>query len=211
MSNPVPFQSRDDVLASIRRLVLEEAPRSPGPGRLLLTPALRVAPPDPVIRETPAEAVEPPAIIAQAVAESVSELLRDHRHPAPADPLDAEPSPFLPVDPPEPSAAGGVAEIASPLSEPQEGQGQDASGDAAEEWQPLTRPAAATALSSRMPGVVPPPPPPPPPALDDDRLRRLIAEVVREELQGELGERMTRNIRRLVRREVFRILESRDD
>ena len=109
MSNPVPFQSRDDVLASIRRLVLEEAPRSPGPGRLLLTPALRVAPPDPVIRETPAEAVEPPAIIAQAVAESVSELLRDHRHPAPADLPDTEPSPFLPVDPPEPSAAGGVA------------------------------------------------------------------------------------------------------
>ena len=47
-------------------------------------------------------------------------------------------------------------------------------------------------------------------ALDEDMLRNLVTEVVRSELEGELGERMTRNIRKLVRREVFSILESRE-
>jgi len=47
-------------------------------------------------------------------------------------------------------------------------------------------------------------------ALDEDMLRDLITQVVRSELEGELGERMTRNIRKLVRREVFSILESRE-
>lgn len=46
--------------------------------------------------------------------------------------------------------------------------------------------------------------------LDEDMLRDLITQVVRSELEGELGERMTRNIRKLVRREVFSILESRE-
>ncbi len=47
-------------------------------------------------------------------------------------------------------------------------------------------------------------------ALDEDMLRDLVTQVVRSELEGELGERMTRNIRKLVRREVFSILESRE-
>ncbi len=38
--------------------------------------------------------------------------------------------------------------------------------------------------------------------VDEDALRELISEVVREELQGELGVRITRNIRKLVRREI---------
>ncbi|TDL84312.1 hypothetical protein E2L08_02250 [Palleronia sediminis] len=44
--------------------------------------------------------------------------------------------------------------------------------------------------------------------LDEDDLRDLIAEIVREELQGELGERLTRNIRKLVRREIMRALSA---
>lgn len=38
--------------------------------------------------------------------------------------------------------------------------------------------------------------------LDEETLRRIVAEVVREELQGALGERITRNVRKLVRREI---------
>jgi hypothetical protein len=38
--------------------------------------------------------------------------------------------------------------------------------------------------------------------VDEAALRELIAEVVREELQGEMGVRITRNIRKLVRREI---------
>ncbi|WP_170782713.1 hypothetical protein [Ruegeria lacuscaerulensis] len=47
---------------------------------------------------------------------------------------------------------------------------------------------------------------PEPPAMDEDALRQLIAQVVREELQGVLGERFTRNVRKMVRREIYRAL-----
>ena len=47
-------------------------------------------------------------------------------------------------------------------------------------------------------------------ALDEDSLRAMIADLVREELQGVLGERITRNVRRLVRREIQRALAMRD-
>jgi hypothetical protein len=38
--------------------------------------------------------------------------------------------------------------------------------------------------------------------LDEETLRRIVADVVRQELQGALGERITRNVRKLVRREI---------
>ncbi len=47
-------------------------------------------------------------------------------------------------------------------------------------------------------------------ALDREALRPLVAALVREELMGELGDRITRNVRKLVRREINRILASRD-
>lgn len=46
--------------------------------------------------------------------------------------------------------------------------------------------------------------------LDEDALRDLVAEIVRQELQGALGERITRNVRKLVRREIHRALTSQD-
>ncbi len=48
------------------------------------------------------------------------------------------------------------------------------------------------------------------PLLDEEMLRDLIADVVRQELRGELGERITRNMRKLVRREVHRALLTRE-
>lgn len=38
--------------------------------------------------------------------------------------------------------------------------------------------------------------------LDEDALRNLVVKVLREELQGEFGERVSRNVRKLVQREV---------
>ena len=46
--------------------------------------------------------------------------------------------------------------------------------------------------------------------VDEDFLRDIVAEIVREELQGDLGARITRNVRKLVRREIHRALASRD-
>lgn len=41
-------------------------------------------------------------------------------------------------------------------------------------------------------------------ALDRAEIRQMVVEVVRQELQGDLGERISRNIRKLVRREIQR-------
>lgn len=46
--------------------------------------------------------------------------------------------------------------------------------------------------------------------LDELALREMVAELVREELRGELGERMTSNIRKLVRREILRAQSLRE-
>ena len=46
--------------------------------------------------------------------------------------------------------------------------------------------------------------------VDEDAMRDMVAEIVRQELSGELGERITRNVRKLVRREIHRALIARD-
>ncbi|SFS67605.1 hypothetical protein SAMN04488040_1451 [Sulfitobacter marinus] len=45
---------------------------------------------------------------------------------------------------------------------------------------------------------------------DEDMLREMVEEIVRKELQGALGERITRNVRKLVRREIHRALTAQD-
>lgn len=46
--------------------------------------------------------------------------------------------------------------------------------------------------------------------IDEQALRDLVADIVRQELQGALGERITRNVRKLVRREIHRALMGLD-
>ena len=46
--------------------------------------------------------------------------------------------------------------------------------------------------------------------LDEAALRDIVSEIVHAELQGALGERITRNVRRLVRREIHRALTARE-
>lgn len=45
------------------------------------------------------------------------------------------------------------------------------------------------------------------PILDEASLREMINAIVREELQGELGDRINRNLRKLIRREIMQVLE----
>jgi cell pole-organizing protein PopZ len=45
---------------------------------------------------------------------------------------------------------------------------------------------------------------------DEAMLREMVADIVRQELQGALGERITRNVRKLVRREIHRALAAHD-
>jgi len=46
--------------------------------------------------------------------------------------------------------------------------------------------------------------------LDDAQIRALVVATVQDQLSGELGERITRNVRKLVRREINRVLASRE-
>lgn len=46
--------------------------------------------------------------------------------------------------------------------------------------------------------------------IDEEALRDLVSEIVRQELQGALGERITRNVRKLVRREIHRALTAQE-
>lgn len=46
--------------------------------------------------------------------------------------------------------------------------------------------------------------------IDEDALREMVARMVREELQGSVGERITHNVRRMVRREIARALSLQD-
>jgi hypothetical protein len=48
------------------------------------------------------------------------------------------------------------------------------------------------------------------PAIDQEALREIIGQIVREELAGETGERITRNVRKLVRCEINLMLAARD-
>lgn len=48
------------------------------------------------------------------------------------------------------------------------------------------------------------------PIVDEAMMKRIVQEVLREELQGQLGERITRNVRKLVRREIHNILTTQE-
>jgi cell pole-organizing protein PopZ len=46
--------------------------------------------------------------------------------------------------------------------------------------------------------------------IDEDTLHEMVVRMVREELQGTVGERITHNVRRMVRREIAKALALRD-
>ena len=76
----------------------------------------------------------------------------------------------------------------------------------------LTAPAAKT---QEVAPVADTPPAPEPDAVapfqDEVALRALVSEMIREELQGELGNRITRNVRKLVRQEIEQAMKARTE
>lgn len=247
MSEPMTTTDIEDVLSSIRKLVSEDLrpaqPRgplrlAPEPGKLILTPALRVTGPDPApAADRPAAAAEEPADLPQA-----------------ADPVDAVHAvPFASV-----RLDGVVASIGAAVDDVAAQPWESETGDAPVTELPWVRPAPAApavedALPEAAPVPVPDPAPPEEPAaaqraaepaaapdvpepepaaqdwaeeaeagawaqgeaddiqdLDEDTLREIIRDVIREELQGQMGERITRNIRKLVRAEIHRAMTLRD-
>ena len=79
--------------------------------------------------------------------------------------------------------------------------GHRADADAGDAYRPAARPSLlAEGLGDAAAGGQAP-------ILDEESLREMINAIVREELQGELGDRISRNLRKLIRREIAEVLE----
>ncbi len=183
MSDSLSKHEIEDVLTSIRRLVSQEVARSKA-DRLLLTPALRV-----VSEHTGSDGEE-----------------RDAEAPRmddpPADPQGAYSPTPAPTASEHISAEGGETAgetLREPVSgsEPahQPGGTEDAMTAAGPDPSPVKGP--ATGKDDEF-------------VIDENTLRDLVAQLLREELRGAMGERLTRSIRKLVRAEVARALSERE-
>ncbi|TCO69313.1 hypothetical protein [Rhodovulum euryhalinum] len=213
MSEPVKPRDVDEVLTSIRRLVGDEAVAvRPGridaaPDRLILTPALRVAAAgsagwaaDVSRKVVPDTAVEPDAAAAAAAAAAADAATLEQRIAeleAAVAGCDGDWEPDG-TDPPL-AATGWAASGAerSPASTP-DGDVRDRNSRAAAA---NSGPGPRADAAAEEAGTI---------VVDKEMLRDLVAEILRQELQGQLGERITLNMRKLVRREINRALALRD-
>lgn len=124
-----------------------------------------------------------------------------------------------PLTPPAEDKTPLVLEV--PVAEPTDFTGDDSAGpedrtqgegDAPAVEQPADeapQTAAAAPRDSHL-QIVPTPDPSADIVISEDELRDLVARMIREELQGVMGERITRNVRKLVRREIQRALANHD-
>ena len=80
----------------------------------------------------------------------------------------------------------------------------------AEEAAAMSMERVAEPASQGTPDVQPEPELQPAAMIDEDMLREMVTQIVRQELQGKLGERITRSVRKLVRQEIHRALMSQE-
>ena len=222
MPDPVKNAEIEDVLSSIRRLVADDAPapmeppaapKAEGAEKLVLTPALRIQPQESKVDE-PAKADAAPtddweevtledriAELEAAVASSDEEYEPDGSEveaSAPAMDLSAFEDDTFELSPEHAVAPEPEAEA---VAEPEVAEmGDDPVEEAEEEPAEATSEASEDNVFEDDLSEV----------FDEEMLRDLVSEFVRKELQGELGERITRNVRKLVRREINRALAARD-
>lgn len=240
MSEPMSNVEIEDVLSSIRRLVSDdlrpqaraarvEPAAAPVSDKLVLTPALRiVAEPAPEPAVAPGVETEPefdagPVFhtVRGSVAEEAGFIATDDDEPEavlardmPAIEAYDDDGAAAPVDMPVsiPDAVfaaedAGVAPSleADPWVQPASAGAQDAWAEAAEaavraELEQEAGQSAFARFVDEDEG----------PAFDEAAMRELVRDIIREELQGTLGERITRNVRKLVRAEIARALAVRD-
>lgn len=225
MSEPVTQSEVEDVLSSIRRLVGEtrKSARAVSEQRkdekLLLTPQQRIPDGD-VLMLTPENAVRPDAGWQEyeepplTPPDSVSQLpegqssMRRTDGPTRSDvsALTAkiaalETAIAQTVDQWEPDGTGRDPYSGTPLPAMAWEENAELDGTGTPLSEGGAEPASISAET-----VSPPELSDDAQVIDEDTLRLLVAEIVRSELQGALGERITRNVRKLVRREIHRAL-----
>lgn len=213
MSEPTTSVDLEDVLTSIRRLVSEEAhdavldqvkPQRSA-DRLVLTPALRIAE-----AETPADTVEEPSATEAVAEEAPAEApLLLNRGPSDALPIDRKISSLSAAvsraeeeyEAEEGDMFGGISKMPLPWAETHPNDplsGRAEGGDVIyDEFEDEAIDDQDTTEGTLV-------------GLNEDMLRAMVAQIVREELQGEMGERITRNVRKLIRREINRALAIQD-
>ena len=226
MTDQVSKTEVEDVLSSIRRLVGEtkQPDRSvagkPSAERLVLTPQLRVSDQE-VLRLMPEDAValptrdwqeyeEPPLQDTQAAPliprpESVRRHEAKLLQASDVSELTAkiaalETAIAKTADQWEPDGAGRDAYAGTPAQAMTWHDNVDLDATGSPVTQNAARPVQETATEEVLENAVEDQ------IIDEVALRALVAEIVRSELQGELGERITRNVRKLVRREIHRAL-----
>ncbi|MFC3087356.1 hypothetical protein [Tabrizicola soli] len=194
----------EDLVSSVRRLVsADRCPHDPEPGeKLLLTPSLRVVP--------EAAPVAPLILTGSDLAPEEAVLVdADWEEPiwsAPEAPLaeialgveEAElvaEAPMWPEVEEEEALQGEGPVVAFPsAAAPAEAEPVAENEDEIDVAEVLT----AAVLEDENLRV-----------MDEAELHDLVREILRQELQGSLGERITRNVRKLVRAEVNRALAAR--
>ena len=212
MSERMSNSDIEDVLSSIRRLVSDDL--RPGGGqvqppttalsaargtvpRLVLTAALRVAPAPDRSAAVAHDGASPHSAAADGLVERLAEL----------EALMASQNPQF-----EDELAPPVAELAVPEAPFIEADadltatGPETAGLAYEGADPMAAPADPVQDPARLPDMDEDDPLP---LQDEALLRALIRDVLREELQGAMGERVTRNLRKLIRAEIARALTAR--
>lgn len=211
MSDPVANVEVEDVLSSIRRLVSEDSrpsmktatPVTLSADRLVLTPALRVedhqdedvAAVEPTIQAWSEFGAGPEDQDAMLVdrSENDSDATTDVYEPEYAE--DVQDHYERPQE-----ETHEVPEAPSMKSDDvgSDSDAYNAEGDNAETVEVDVEPQQAV-FSQPVDKL-----------LDENALRDIVRETVREELQGALGERITRNVRKLIRREIHRALAAQE-
>lgn len=180
----------DDALSSIRELIAEGAERSAAPTeRLVLTPALRV--PD---RE--AEAAPAPRETFERRIAKLEAVVAGHDGTRDSAATDASATRDI---------ASGEAE-AMPADDTTDEAGQ-ADAPSADEAADDGSADSAAGADPEHDGTDDPDPAE---NVEEAALREVVRALIREELHGELGERVTRSVRKLVRQEINRALASRE-
>lgn len=221
MSDDAKTSGYDDILSSVRRIVSTEvdAAADAAAGKLLLTPALRVPPEEETTQADVAERDYP----------TLEDRIADLEAAVGADAAEWEPDGSEDQTQHQPDGVVLPIRRETPASEDvatpdlEDAAFEDAMNEAAQEHMtpspantpeprdPVAPPLATfrhrSAGSDSISNVLAEEEPA---LLDETGLRDLVAEIVREELQGGLGERITRNVRKLVRAEIQRAFAARD-
>lgn len=233
MSDPVESVEIEDVLSSIRRLVSEEPKPRPAPAeevaptdRLVLTPAFRVGADDDVAEAEEVQHDADPETAREAYVAEVPEGLMET-----AEEVEAEAEAEVHLDAEDPfEAEVAVEDDVTPAAwehnsfETRVAELEATVADTSEDWAPSgsedeidLQPIEpdlpvdeAPAEEAQEASMFSEDAPSEEAVLDEETLRELVSEIVREELQGNLGQRITRNVRKLVRVEINRVLASRD-